>query len=63
MVGEDPSLTLTLQSSATRGGRQAICAAIDMLLLEDIMETRLTLEYLRQTSRSARGWMDKLTED
>jgi hypothetical protein len=62
LVGEDPSLTLTLQSSTTRGGRQAIYAAIDTLLLEDIMETGLTLEYLRQTSRSARGWMDNLTE-
>jgi hypothetical protein len=44
LVGEDPSLTLTLQSSATRGGRQAIYAAIDMLLLEDIMETGLMKE-------------------
>jgi hypoxanthine-guanine phosphoribosyltransferase len=49
LVGEDPSLTLTLQRSATRGGRQAICAAIDTLLLEDIMETGLMPEYLRQT--------------
>jgi len=33
----------------TRGGRNAIWAAVDTLLFEHSMETGLMLEYLRQT--------------
>ena len=49
MVCEGPSLTLIIGISVMRGGREVIRTAVATLLLEDTIDTGLTLEHLRQT--------------